>query len=153
MHDQRSTLWDVWERRLPVAALAVALSLSCAAGCGDSGKPPPRAVVAGKVTVDGQPLTDGAVLFDPADRGPRARATVKDGSYSLSAQSGAIIGRNKVRIEGYRETGRVYQPPNRGHAIPEIAQYLPAKWNKESTIEVEVKKGSNQHDFEVQTKE
>ena len=22
MHDQRSTLWGVWERRLPVAALA-----------------------------------------------------------------------------------------------------------------------------------
>jgi hypothetical protein len=63
-----------------------------------------------------------------------------------------VVGKNKVQIEGYRETGKVYQPPNRGHAIPEMAQFLPAKYNKDSTIEIEIESGSNEHDFEVAEK-
>ena len=62
----------------------LALSLAGLAGCGPSKGPIP---VRGRVTVAGQPLTGGELLFFPADSavGRTGRATVgTDGTYEAS---------------------------------------------------------------------
>lgn len=77
--------------------LFVALAL-VATGCGRSvGLVPVR----GRVTIDGEPLTTGAVMLQP-DAGPASQAKINpDGSFCLGTfepEDGAIPGRAVVRV-------------------------------------------------------
>lgn len=79
--------------RLLIIAAALAGS-----GCGRSvGLVPVR----GRVTIDGEPLTTGAVMLQP-DAGPAAQAKINpDGSFCLGTfepDDGAIPGRAVVRV-------------------------------------------------------
>jgi hypothetical protein len=83
------------------------------AGCGSS--LPPRAPVAGLVTLDGQPLVRGTVTFAP-DRGQGTIGPVAvgeigaDGRYRLTTDrhgaggDGAVVGFHRVRVQS-REAG------------------------------------------------
>ena len=56
-----------------------------------------RAKVSGTVTVDGQPLTLGAVMFFPVNEfQPTTFALVIRGSYALPASAGPAVGANRV---------------------------------------------------------
>jgi hypothetical protein len=96
-----------------VGAVIGSFGLLLLAGCGDPidarGK---RVTVAGKVTVDGQPLTGGTVFFDPiAEKDkpvknpnafvPSVSELGDDGSFNLSTakKSGVPLGRYRVRFE------------------------------------------------------
>ena len=79
-----------------------------AAGCSDS-RPYRTAPVSGRVTLDGQPLADAWVTFQPEHdpkagilSGPEAHGTTDaDGRYALTTvfkDRGATIGRNRVTI-------------------------------------------------------
>jgi hypothetical protein len=77
------------------------------AGCG--GEPYKIAPVSGRVTLNGQPLANAAVLFQPvatkdnANPGPGSGGiTGADGRYALrlvgSNRDGAVVGKHKVQI-------------------------------------------------------
>jgi hypothetical protein len=103
------------------------------------------------VTVGGKPLADGVIQFVPTGetKGPTGQGTIKDGSYSLSSNTGAVVGRNKVQIEGFRKTNRTYKAPNKMEPVQVSEQYIPAAYNTRTTLEVDVRRGSNEFNFEV----
>jgi hypothetical protein len=95
---------------------ALVLVCGCAAGCSDG--LPPRVPVAGKVTIDGQPVTFGSIRFVPTDGGRLATAQIgKDGSFTLTAyklNDGCVPGTHRVAVYSVEEVndtmGRWYVP-------------------------------------------
>jgi hypothetical protein len=92
-------------RTTPFLLFALVLG---AAGCSDS-RPYRTAAASGRVTLDGQPLADARLTFQPEHdpqagilNGPEAHGvTDADGNYSLTTvfkDQGATIGRNRVTI-------------------------------------------------------
>jgi len=102
------------------ATLVVVLLLTLA-GCGPSR--PAVAPVGGRITLGGQPVTTGAIMFYPAKGRPAAGLIGPDGSYTLGTfaqDDGAMLGSHVVVIES-----RTVSPPkNRPAAAP--AATLPA---------------------------
>ncbi|MDX1947834.1 MAG: hypothetical protein SFU86_20720 [Pirellulaceae bacterium] len=80
--------------------LGVLIVSLCLAGCGSSGAP--RGPITGQVTVGGQPLKSGRILFLPLapNQGPTASAMIVDGQYNLSDLDGPVAGPNRVELEG-----------------------------------------------------
>jgi len=76
--------------RLPRAALLGAACLCVAAltGCGSP------AAVHGTVSIDGTPVTEGSVNFEPADgKGPSAGANITGGRVEVPAATGLKPGK------------------------------------------------------------
>ena len=121
---------------LGTAGLTVAI-LIC--GCSQDPKLFP---VSGTVTFDGAPMPDGDILFIPVDPalGPEP-GTIKDGKYTVKAREGkkrVEIRASKILPGGAKGAG--------GEPVPE--DYLPQKYNSESTLTAEVKSsGENKVDF------
>lgn len=75
--------------------------------------------VRGVVTLDGEPIKNGTVMFEPDESkgttGPQAIGTILgDGSFVLSSQSagdGAVVGFHRVGILGLDEEPSAEQPP------------------------------------------
>lgn len=131
--------------------LAAALVAICLlSGCGAGG--PARASVMGKVEFEGQPVTEGTILFVPTGntKGPAAGGTIKDGNYILKAAEGPVIGMHKVEIKGTRKTGKKIKavPPASGE-FDETEQYIPYNFNTKTTLEKEIKSGENSIDFKM----
>lgn len=87
-------------RNRRAAAAVVALVILTPPGCGP--KKPATAPVAGRVLLDGKPVADAAVLFQPVDGGVPARGgTDAEGRFRLSTfarDDGAIVGRHRVVV-------------------------------------------------------
>jgi len=81
------------------AGVVVCLLGIAVAGCGGG---PRLAKVTGRVTVVGQPLTTGTIMFHP-ESGPTAVGGINaDGTYTLSTLKpgdGAVVGAHRVTIE------------------------------------------------------
>jgi hypothetical protein len=86
--------------------LIVSLGSLCGllAGCGDGR--PTRVPVAGKVLIDGKPLTVGSVRFMPESGRPATGALGADGSFKLGtfdAGDGAIPGAHTITVHASEE--------------------------------------------------
>ena len=127
----------------------VALLLSFV-GCEGAAPSFDRAAVSGTVTANGEPLPAGSVRFIPteANQGQMVFAPIKEGAYALSANEGPAVGRCRVEITAMRKTGETEEVDGVKQEIEE--QYIPAKYNIESSLFVEIKPGANQHDFELE---
>ena len=85
-------------------AIVIATLFGCCAGCGanGSGTLPQLIPVKGKVTFKGQPLTIGAIRFEPDDFGRPATGKLQsDGTYVLSTLKegdGVVPGHHRVTI-------------------------------------------------------
>jgi hypothetical protein len=119
-------------KTLPPAAALCLLFLS---GCGQ-GDRPPLGTVHGTVMRDGRPLAGAMVLFEPVEPGRGSiGVTGDDGGFELHylrKDKGAKVGMHVVRIT----TGR------QGNAIP-------ARYNTQSMLKEEVKRGDNRIDFRL----
>jgi hypothetical protein len=117
-----------------ILCAAVALA---AAGCGNG-----LVAVAGTVTLDGKPVDEGSVSFQPADgAGPSGGGTVKDGRFELA--TGLKPGAYKVAVRAGLKTGRKIPtgpPLPAGSTVDELVSYPPPGRNPEPTT-VEVKAG------------
>ncbi len=117
-----------------VAAAAVLMACGCGGGSGPKGVP-----VNGTVSLNGKPLPEGEVLFEPADgKGAPEQALVKEGKFSGSVTPGA----KKVRITSWREGKRPADAAMGGGAM--LEQYLPKKYNTETTLTATVEAGGGQ---------
>ncbi|QDU49978.1 hypothetical protein [Gimesia panareensis] len=121
-------------------------------GCtGGSGEPVPElADVNGVVTIDGAPLMNAKVIFEPQEATDNARrrassaTTQQDGSYTLEYNedvSGASLGAHKVMILKLTDN-----PEDAGK------QLVPPKYNDQSELTAEVKAGGNSINFDLTTK-
>src|SRR5690606_26352927 len=76
------------------------LLVVCLAGCGKK-QPFETAKVTGSVTLDGKPVTEGSVLFTPAQGWPASGKLDTEGHFTLSTyedQDGAIVGKHEIAI-------------------------------------------------------
>ena len=115
-------------------------------GCGDS----KMAEVKGRVLVDGTPLDKGAITFTPIDgKAPTAGATIEKGTY----QTMTPIGKMAVAISAPKIVGmkKLYPGPKSLEA-PITAEALPAKYNEKSELNIDVKAGSNDANFDLKSK-
>ncbi len=130
--------------------LAALLALTALAGCGQS--LPPRAVVSGSVTYKGKPVEFGDIVFDPQRKdagGQFAQGKISGGKYAFDAARGPVVGANRVRIYGYKMTGRkrldlagqsLSEAPE---MVNELMPYIPEKFNEASELTIEIKPGEN----------
>jgi hypothetical protein len=127
---------------LSIAALsAIAIALVCSAGCGGDGLA--RAPIKGQVTIGGQPLASGRILFMPVapNKGPTVSAPIVAGEYTLSRKDGPVAGQNRVEVEANPDLGFAIDDEaafaRRGRPLP--PNPVPLEFNRNSTLTVEVK--------------
>mgnify|MGYP003344620437 CR=1 FL=1 len=143
---------------------AFLFALLAALGCGSRG----MGKVQGKVTIGGEAVTSGTIMFYPAE-GPGATGAIgADGSYSLSTHKlgdGAVVGTHKVAIHstsvgpGSMEAPKSLDDELRGSPSASAKVLVPGKvtWlvpEKYSTVEqsgltATVKAGPNTIDFDI----
>ena len=115
-------------------------------GCGDKNV----GNVSGKVTVDGQPVQGVRVNFDPMFDGGTSSAGRTDGSGNYTAMltadsEGVMVGKHTVSFGG-----TMVDDAGNPTVVAEIPEDLQSG---NSTIEFEVKPGSNTFDYDIQTTE
>ncbi len=133
-------------RKHPAWGCGCLLILLALAGCGDSG----TAEVSGTVTVDGTPVEEGKIGFSPVDgKTTTAGGDIKKGLYSVQVPVGTM----KVSISVPKVVGmkKLYPTPD-SPSMPVTKESLPAKYNFDTQLQLEVKPGVNQKDFELQSK-
>ena len=86
--------------------------------------------VAGTVTLDGQPLAQGSIVFDSADRkGAAAGCGIKNGAFKGTCPVGAKI----VRISASKETG---EKDEYGSVVS--VSLIPDAYNESSTLKADI---------------
>ncbi len=131
--------------RLLFLALAAGALAGCSSGSG-------HCAVQGKVSYGGEPVDAGGIAFIPEGDGDgqvRATGDILDGHYDLDSNHGPLPGKYRVEIYWHKKTGR--QIANRsGTAFREVTeQAIPAMYNENSALTVEVKPGHNTFDFDL----
>lgn len=116
------------------------------AGCGgETG--PKKYFVSGNVTLNGEPVSSGEILFRPEEgRGNRDGARITDGAYEIESLPGKKI----IEITAYRESKTKFDESNPGERTPIQEQYIPEKYNKKSELKFEINESSPDNmDFEL----
>ena len=138
----------MFARNLLYTLLLGAISVS--QGCGSGG--PDIAKVEGTVTMDGKPLPRAFVVFIPQGGRPAAAETDANGKYVLEfsgGRKGAIPGKSRVEINTQRQA----EMNADGTMVPGVKESVPAKYNKQSTLEFDVQPGkTNIADFALESK-
>jgi hypothetical protein len=130
------------------------LGLFCVLGCADSG--PPTAEVSGTVRLDGRLVDEGSIQFIPVEetKGPSAGDIIRDGQYHIPREKGVTVGTNRVELRAFKTTGRKIQDPTAPPGVKTEArvQAFPPEFNDRSTLVRVIRAGSNEIDFDVDTK-
>ena len=124
--------------RFRCAVLALFLvALVC--GCGES-NPLGRKAISGTVNLDGAPVKQGSINFQPLQKGGVSSGSViKDGKYSMPADKGLPTGKYRVTISAADSAASGLGPDGMpGSAPPAPKELIPAKYNTESKETVEV---------------
>jgi hypothetical protein len=85
-----------------VRRFGVTLALVSLMGCGSGGS---GVAVLGKVSFDGQPLTEGSISFIPIEgtNGPTVGSSIKSGSFSIDRGTGPRPGKYRVEINSIED--------------------------------------------------
>jgi hypothetical protein len=117
------------------------------AGCSTG---PAVGTVNGEVTLDGQPVKDGRVLFTPLDgKGGTGGAVIVDGKFKAEVP----VAKMKVEINGNKVIGKrkAYDTPE-SPLMDEVAEIIPPKYNFNSELSLDVKRGSQDVKYELKSK-
>ncbi|TWT55635.1 hypothetical protein KOR42_27620 [Thalassoglobus neptunius] len=121
-----------------------------AVGCG-GGDLPNMGYVSGTVKMDGKPLENAVITFQPEHARPSYGRTDAEGYYELvytGDNKGATVGTHQVKIsctelpESSGEEGG-YENSGRGKEI------VPAKYNALTELTFDVEPGSNEANFDI----
>lgn len=141
--------------RVLIALVAGVSMVAAVCGCG-SGSPQGRKAVSGKVTLDGVPIQQGSIQFQPTEKGGMvAGAMITDGAYKIPADKGPAAGKYKVVISA-PEGGSTGLGPDGmpGAAPPKPPKDLvPANFNSQTTLTETVgDKSSYEFNYELKSK-
>lgn len=135
------------------AGLFCAICLATA-GCRDA-RDPNTCWISGSATCDGQPIATGDLVFESENAATAPVACkVKDGTFTMKVPKGG----HAVRIHAFREVPlppEKRQPPLPGQPPPadtDTVQYLPDRYNRFTTLKVEVTKSGEQFTFDLDSK-
>ena len=131
------------------APALLAIGLAGCAGDSESAGTVPRVAVSGTVTLDGKPLPQGIIQFDPeaGDAGLNVVGNVVDGQFSLDKQKGPAPGKYRVSISSRRP--HEIKPGEAPGGMPKSEpEKVPAKYNTRTTLSKEITAdGPNELDF------
>ncbi|QDV68830.1 hypothetical protein Poly24_25430 [Rosistilla carotiformis] len=106
------------------------LAVSVFVGCSNSGSGPALYEVSGEVVVDGQPLENGSITFEPVDgKGGVYGDQIQNGRYTVQVASGE----KRVSILASRPSKALGPDGN-----PMSEQYIPASYNTKSQLTASV---------------
>jgi hypothetical protein len=116
-----------------------ALWLAAVVGCGATDGLN-RQAISGTVTLDGQPISKGAILFEPAtqESGTAVGATIREGSFAISRHEGPVPGAYLVRV--YSSSG-IQVPPAKGQTDRSprpMVERLPPRYNTQTELRAKV---------------
>lgn len=151
----RNWAGQITSARFPMLVFSVvAIVNSMASGCGSSVSDlPSLGKVSGVVTLDGKPLANARVQFQPPDSRASEGMTDENGAYTLRfdpTNYGAKVGPHVVSITT-RTDGYAKPPQNgqEGEWVKGQPESVPAKYLKPGALTAEVKAGSNTINFEL----
>lgn len=134
-----------------ILTFAILAMVGCGGGSGG------KLEVSGKVTLEGQPLKDGSIMFVPLDKeGTQGAGAIDSGNYKIPSKHGLKPGKYLVQITsgdgvtradggGNEEAGG----PGGSTNIVSVDR-VPEDWNVSSKQQVEVKSsGKNVFDFAI----
>jgi hypothetical protein len=129
-----------------VKQLLIFIACLLLVGCSKSN----MGTVFGRVTVDGEPAKVGSVAFFAVDgRAPTAGAPIVDGQYKAEVKPGLCM--VQVRVSKVVGRKKLYDTPT--SPVREVwAEVLPAKYNDNTQLKLDVKLGENAQDYELKTK-
>src|SRR5579862_238496 len=126
-----------------VTFLVAWCGLPALAGCGSS--EPQVVPVSGKVTLDGQPLTEGFLYFKTVETGALERFDIRDGEF----QGNALVGTRRVEICANRPKRVIID----GAPVEAQDNIIHPSFNTESTLSAEVTPGGpNRFTWDVKKK-
>src|SRR5262245_14183171 len=116
------------------------------AACGG----PARGKVRGKVTFQGQPVTEGTVTFIEPETGHVAEAKL-DNQGAYTVKGGLVVGKYTVMVNPpiVIEPSTSKTPPS---PVEKEVKNIPARYRNQGNTPlkgVKVEKGENKHDFEL----
>jgi len=133
--------------RLPFvpALFFAAVAASCSSNASSS--------LHGQVTLDGEPVSTGNIVFLSQDsKGPKAAAAIENGAYALSPHDKLSAGKYRVEISWRKPTGKKVPSADPGITIDETREAVPAKYNTDSTLVADIKTRDAQTDFDLTSK-
>jgi hypothetical protein len=126
-------------------------------GCGAK-SPRSLLAVSGTVTLDGTPLDQGQIQFEPqpaAEGAVNAGAAIKNGKFELAAPGGLRPGNYRVAITSKNAEALPSDPIKAMEAASKptpAAERIPAQYNSATTLKAEVKaEGPNTFDFALKS--
>jgi hypothetical protein len=125
------------------------IAIVALAGCGSNQIP-----IAGMVTLEGKPLTEGSISLEPVDGlGPTTGGKIVEGKYTLIGSAAPLPGKKTVRVSGAFKTGRripAGPPLPSGTMIDEIGVRVPDAYGTSSSLTCEVSRdGPKEIDFHL----
>ena len=96
--------------------------------------------------------------------GPSVGGQILNGEYEIAREKGPSLGKHRVEVLVPYRTGRKVRSPfampptdpsaatDAAGMVDEWAEKAPAKYNKESTLEVVIQSGRNEFDIAMQSK-
>jgi hypothetical protein len=129
------------------AALAIGACLATASmlvGCsGDD-----RQSVSGEVSLDGEPVDGGSIVFLPAEgEGTKGASDIVGGKYSIPSEQGLSPGTYRVEIKWAKPTGKQVPSGDPGMMMDERVEVIPPQFNTATTLSVSIVAGENKHNF------
>jgi hypothetical protein len=147
----KSSLWNlencsqvapVVKKTFPWRLLSLTVLIGLfTSGCGSNSQMPPTFPVRGTVMVDGKPLAEGAISFDPADgQGGVYGGPIRDGQYAVDVS----VGPKRVSILGMKQLGEI-GPDGK----PMASQFLPRRYNAATELTASIEPQDNDLPFEL----
>ncbi len=134
-------------RRFVALLLLLVAAVPLLLGCGRDG--PPRAVVYGSASYQGEPIKLGTIRFQPEPNSPvpPSGGYIVDGRYEITHHGGVPVGTHRVEVEGLRpkNIGTDVDLPN-----PPQEQYLPEKYNRKSDLTLVVTGDGKRQEFNLE---
>ena len=133
------------------AFLGMALAMLTALGCGGDDFIP----LQGEVKLDGQPVAGpGTIAFYPEQgtESPGASGEIVGGKYQIPEEKGPSAGTFRVEITWPKATGRKLPSLDPGMTVEERAEAIPAKYNSNTELKVEISSDKNVHNFDLKSK-
>ena len=141
---------DAQLRVVVLLVCGIILCDGCSSGPDDV---PETGTVTGTVTLDGTPLAEALVIFQPESGRTSSGTTDATGKYELdytSTLKGAKLGKHTVSITTFKAPEGNLETKEAQKEVPK--EKVPAQYNKDTTLTAEVKAGENTIDFDLQSK-